>query len=124
MAALFYLPRLFVYHSEADVGSQVSATFKVMERKLYQFICKPAMYVSVASGLYLAYMMSYFSEYWFILKFVFALMILGFHFYLGFILKQFQNDLNSRGTRFYRVLNEIPTILMLIIVTLVVARPF
>lgn len=124
MAGLFYLPRLFVYHSGVEAGSQTSETFKVMERKLYRFICNPAMVVSVASGLAIAFTMMFYKDIWFHLKSMLVVGMIVYHVYLGRFLQAFADDANTHSGRFYRVINEVPTLLMLVIVTLVVVKPF
>ncbi len=123
MAGIFYLPRLFVYHSEADDISEKSETFKVMEYKLYKYIMTPSMYFVVFTGLYIAYIMNFYMDLWFHIKFFMVILMLIYHFYLGKLLLVFKNNLNSRPSKFYRILNEVPTILMIIIVALVIAKP-
>ena len=119
MAALFYLPRLFVYHSTKEIGS--SETFKVMESKLLKIIANPSLILVWISGLVL---LSYKGlEIWLIFKMFLVMAMTLFHFYLNFLLIGFENDSNQKTENFYRVINEIPTVLLLGIVVLVVFQP-
>jgi putative membrane protein len=121
MAALFYLPRLFVYHSTKEAGSDASETFKTMESKLLSVIANPSLVLVWISGLIL---FSYKGlEIWLILKMFFVLGMTLFHFYLRLVQKNFQADKNVKSERFYRVINEVPTVLLVIIVCLVVFQP-
>ena len=121
MAALFYLPRLFVYHSTKEAGSDSSETFKVMESKLLKIIANPSLVLVWISGLVL---LSYKGlEVWLILKMFLVMGMTLFHFYLNFLRKGFENDANIKSEKFFRVINELPTILLLIIVILVVFQP-
>ena len=121
MAALFYLPRLFVYHSTKEAGSDSSETFKVMESKLLKIIANPSLILVWISGLVL---LSYKGlEVWLILKMFLVMGMTLFHFYLYFLRKGFENDANMKSEKFFRVINELPTILLLIIVILVVFQP-
>ena len=121
MAALFYLPRLFVYHSTKEAGSDSSETFKVMESKLLKIIANPSLVLVWISGLVL---LSYKGlEVWLILKMFLVMGMTLFHFYLNFLRKGFENDANMKSEKFFRVINELPTILLLIIVILVVFQP-
>ena len=121
MAALFYLPRLFVYHSTKETGSDSSETFKVMESKLLKIIANPSLVLVWISGLVL---LSYKGlEVWLILKMFLVMGMTLFHFYLNFLRKGFENDANIKSEKFFRVINELPTILLLIIVILVVFQP-
>jgi putative membrane protein len=121
MAALFYLPRLFVYHSTKEAGSDASETFKTMESKLLSVIANPSLVLVWISGLIL---FSYKGlEIWLILKMFFVLGMTLFHFYLRLIQKNFQADKNVKSERFYRIINEVPTVLLVIIVCLVVFQP-
>ncbi|MFN3672488.1 MAG: protoporphyrinogen oxidase HemJ [Bosea sp. (in: a-proteobacteria)] len=124
MAALLYLPRLMVYHVEAPVGSQQSETFKVMERKLLNGIMTPAMIVSWVVGLYLAYAGFGFKGGWLHAKIALVLLMSGMHGFLIGRVRDFANDRNSRSGRFYRVINEVPAVLMVGIVILVIVKPF
>jgi|TARA_B110000914_G_scaffold107693_1_gene94388 putative membrane protein len=121
MAALFYLPRLFVYHSTKEAGSDASETFKTMESKLLSVIANPSLVLVWISGLIL---FSYKGlEIWLILKMFFVLGMTLFHFYLRLVQKNFQADKNVKSERFYRIINEVPTVLLVIIVCLVVFQP-
>ena len=125
MAGLLYLPRLFVYHAESAKGSPQSETFKTMERRLLKYITTPAMVASWALGLYLAYLaVDWSTDGWFYLKLVLVLLLSGYHGALAKWTKEFAEDRNTRSPRFYRVANEIPTLLMIGIVILAVVRPF
>ena len=124
MAALLYLPRLMVYHVEAPVGSQQSETFKVMERKLLNGIMTPAMIVSWVVGLYLAYAGFGFKGGWLHAKIALVLLMSGMHGFLIGRVRDFANDRNSRSGRFYRVINEVPAVLLVGIVILVIVKPF
>ena len=121
MAALFYLPRLFVYHSTKEIGSDSSETFKVMESKLLKIIANPSLTLVWISGLVL---LSYKGlEIWLIFKMFLVMAMTLFHFYLNFLLIGFENDSNQKTENFYRIINEIPTVLLLGIVVLVVFQP-
>ena len=121
MAALFYLPRLFVYHSIKEIGSDSSETFKVMESKLLKIIGNPSLVFVWISGLVL---LSYKGlEIWLVLKMFLVMGMTLFHLYLNFLRKGFENDANMKSEKFFRVINELPTILLLIIVVLVVFQP-
>lgn len=124
MAALLYLPRLMVYHVDAPVGSQQSETFKVMERKLLNGIMTPAMIVSWAAGLYLAWAGFGFKGGWLHAKIALVLAMSGMHGFLVGRVRDFARDRNSRSGRFYRIINEVPAVLMVGIVILVIIKPF
>jgi putative membrane protein len=124
MAALLYLPRLFVYHCEAERGSKQSETFKVMERRLLRFIATPAMLVTWLSGLWLAYDASLFAAGWLHAKLLAVVALSAVHGINAKWLKDFALDRNRRSGRFYRIANEVPTILMIAIVVLVIVKPF
>jgi putative membrane protein len=124
MAGLLYLPRLFVYHAVAKPGSEQSETFKVMERRLLKAIINPAMIVTWLAGLYLAWAGHWFSAGWFHGKLLLVLLLSGVHGFLSRCVKDFAADRNSRSETFYRVINEVPTILMIGAVILVVVKPF
>ncbi|GLS54017.1 protoporphyrinogen oxidase HemJ [Methylobacterium gregans] len=124
MAAMLYLPRLFVYHAALPPGSEAqSATFKVMERRLLKAIMTPAMIATWVFGLTLAWMSGYYASLWLQLKFVLVLAMSGAHGFLARTVKDFAADRNTRGDRFYRVINEVPTLLMIAIVILAVVKP-
>ena len=125
MAGLLYLPRLFVYHAESAQGSPQSETFKIMERRLLKYITTPAMVASWALGLYLAFsVIDWSTDGWFYLKLVLVLLLSAFQGALAKWSKEFAEDRNTRSPRFYRVANEIPTLLLIGIVILAVVRPF
>jgi putative membrane protein len=126
MAGLLYLPRLFVYHAMSKVGSEQSETFKVMERRLLRAIATPAMAASWLFGLILAFSgaIDWSRDGWFHLKLILVLALSAYHGLLVVWTKQFAMDRNTRSARFYRIANEIPTVLMILIVILAVVRPF
>jgi len=127
LAGLFYLPRLFVYHADAKLGSEMSETFKIMERRLLKAIMTPAMLVSWALGLWLAFgegAIDWKIDFWFHAKLTCVIALSAFHMALAKWRKEFEADSNTRPARFYRLVNEIPTLLMAAIVILVIMRPF
>jgi putative membrane protein len=124
MAGMLYLPRLFVYHCEAKGGSTQSETFKVMERRLLKAIINPAMIVTWLSGLYLAWTAQFFSAGWLHGKLLLVFLLSGVHGFFSRCVKDFAADRNTRSQKFYRVINEVPTILMIGIVILVIVKPF
>ena len=126
MAGLLYLPRLFVYHAMSKVGSEQSETFKVMERRLLRLITTPAMAASWLFGLILVFSgtIDWSRDGWFHLKLILVLALSAYHGLLVIWTKEFAMDRNTRSARFYRIANEIPTVLMILIVILVVVRPF
>jgi putative membrane protein len=124
MAGMLYLPRLFVYHCEAEVGSKQSETFKVMERRLLKAIINPAMIVTWLAGLYLAWSGHWFSSGWLSAKLALVILLSGVHGFFSRCVRDFDGDRNPRSHKFYRIINEVPTVLMIIIVILVVVKPF
>ena len=124
MAGIFYLPRLFVYHCQADQGSKQSQTFKTMESKLLKVIMAPAMMVSWLTGLTLAYFNQFWFEPWFIIKLILVILMTIFHIYLGKWARDFNADNNQKSEKYFRIANEVPTILMMIIVIMVIVKPF
>ncbi|WP_058462604.1 protoporphyrinogen oxidase HemJ [Legionella adelaidensis] len=124
-AGLFYLPRLFVYHSGTE-EQQGSARFKIMERRLYYGIMWPAAILTTILGLLLVFFnLEYYSKAgWLHAKVMFVLLLWGYHFYCGYFLKRFRRDNNKHSERFFRIYNEIPTVLLIVIVILVVVKPF
>ncbi|WP_375460910.1 protoporphyrinogen oxidase HemJ [uncultured Enterovirga sp.] len=124
MAGMLYLPRLFVYHAEAPAGSPQSETFKVMERRLLRAIMTPAMILTWLAGLWLAWEGAFLQSGWLQAKFALVVLMSGVHGWLAGTVRRFGSDTNVRPARFYRVLNEVPTLLMIGIVILVVAKPF
>lgn len=124
MAGMLYLPRLFVYHCDAPVGSPQSETFKIMERRLLRAIMNPAMIVVWLSGLYIAFSGDWLRAPWLHGKLVLVLLLSGAHGFLSRCVKDFAADANRRPARFFRFLNEVPTVLMIGAVILVVVKPF
>ena len=124
MAGMLYLPRLFVYHCDAERGSKQSETFKIMERRLLKAIMSPAMGVTWLAGLYIAYAGQWFIAPWLHVKLLLVLVMSGAHGFLSRCVKDFAADRNTRSQKFYRVINEVPTLLMIGIVILVVVKPF
>ncbi len=124
MAGLLYLPRIFVYHSEAKHSSQLEI-FKVMERRLYNFIMMPAMILSWIFGILLIHSLGFdvFTELWMQIKIISVLILSHYHFYLGKQLRLFASNDNKKSSKFFRIINEIPTILLIIIVFVVVFKP-
>jgi len=124
MAGMLYLPRLFVYHCEAKVGSRQSETFKVMERGLLRRIINPAMAVSWALGLWMAYDGAWISAHWLHVKLLMIVALSGIHGMLARWTADFAADRNRHSDRYYRIINEIPAVLMVGIVIMVVIKPF
>ena len=124
MAAMLYLPRLFVYHAEIGPGTPQSETFKVMERRLLRLIATPSLIVVWVTGLWLAIQGGWFTAGWLHAKLLLVVLMSGVHGVLAASTRRFANDANSRPARFYRILNEVPTVLMIGIVILVVVKPF
>lgn len=124
MAGMLYLPRLFVYHAEAPKGSPMSERFKVMERRLLKVIINPAMIVVFASGLALAYLTGYWQAAWLLAKFALVLVLAGLHGHFARCTRAFAIDANQYSARYFRILNEAPALLMIVIVVLVVLKPF
>ena len=124
MAGLLYLPRIFVYHSEASHESQ-KQVFKTMERKLYNYIMMPAMLLSWLFGVLLVYSLGFdiFKELWMQIKIVSVLILTHYHFILGRYLQDFATDSNRKSSRFYRIINEVPTIILIVVVFVVVFKP-
>ena len=126
MAGMLYLPRLFVYHAEAEKGSAQSETFKVMERRLYRGITTPAMVASWVFGLWLAFGFGIvdFSQGWMWLKALMVIALSGLHGYFGRLRRDFAEDRNTRSHKFFRAINEIPFVLAMVIVISVIVKPF
>ena len=124
MAGMLYLPRLFVYHADAPKGSDVSETFKVMERRLLKAIVTPSMILVFLTGFTLVYLTEDWREGWWQAKFILVLGLAGLHGYFARCVRVFAEDANERSARFYRALNEAPTVLMIVIVVLAVVKPF
>ena len=125
MAGLLYLPRIFVYHAENSDNKKISDVFKIMEKKLYIYIMTPAMILSWLFGLLLIYNTGFqqLGQTWMILKIIFVIFLTLYHFYLGKTLNQFKFDQNTHSHKFYRLINEIPTILLILIVFVVIFKP-
>ncbi len=125
MAGLLYLPRIFVYHAENNSEKKTSEIFKIMERKLFFYIMTPAMILSWIFGVLLIYIIGFqeIGQTWMILKIVFVTILTFYHFYLGKILAKFKLDQNIYSHKFYRFINEIPTILLILIVFVVIFKP-
>ena len=124
MAGMLYLPRLFVYHCQAEPGSKQSETFKVMERRLLFGIINPAMVLSWGVGLWLMWDMGWYKAEWFHAKFGLVLLLSWAHGMFSAWVRQFAADDNRHSEKFYRIVNEVPTLLMMAIVILVVVKPF
>ena len=124
MAGMFYLPRLFVYHADTVPGSEQSETFKIMEHRLMKVIMNPAMILTWVFGLYLAWEGFRFSGGWLHVKLLAVVLLSGAHGYFSKSVKDFGADKRLKGARHWRMVNEIPTVLMIIIVIMVVLKPF
>ena len=124
MAGLLYLPRIFVYHSEADHDSQ-KKIFKIMERRLYNYIMMPAMLFSWLFGVLLLHSLGFsvFSEFWMQLKIAAVILLTYYHFSLGKFLNDFAIDNNQKTPRFFRIYNEIPTIILIVVIFVVIFKP-
>ena len=124
MAGLLYLPRIFVYHAENNSEANISE-IKTMEKKLYFYIMTPAMTLSWLFGLLLIHSIGFqqLGQTWMILKLLFVIILTIYHFYLGILLGQFKIDANTRSHKFYRYINEIPTILLILIIFVVIFKP-
>ena len=124
MAGLLYLPRIFVYHSENIQQKNTSDIFKTMERKLFNYIMMPSMILTWIFGLLLIVNIGIsFSETWIIYKGILVLLLTHYHFYLGNHVRLFAMDQNTKSSKFYRIINEVPTILLILIVFIVVFKP-
>jgi putative membrane protein len=124
MAGMLYLPRLFVYHVKAQPNSSESETFKLMERRLLSIIINPAMVVTWALGLWLAWSGGWYASGWLHAKVALALMLSGLHGFFVRCVRDFDNDERRYSQQFYRIINEIPTLLMIAMVILAVVKPF
>ena len=124
MAGLLYLPRIFVYHSESN-NEIVSNVFKTMERKLFYYIMTPAMILSWLFGLVLIHEIGFnqLASLWLQLKIILVILLSVYHFYLGLLLNQFKLDQNHKTSKFYRYINEIPTLMLILIVFIVIFKP-
>jgi protoporphyrinogen IX oxidase len=124
MAGMLYLPRLFVYHCEAEIGSPQSETFKVMERRLLRAIINPAMIATWTLGLWLAWDQGYFGSGWLHAKLLLVVALSAVHGLFSRWVRDFAADRNVHSQKFYRIINEVPTLLMIAIVILVIVKPF
>ena len=125
MAGLLYLPRIFVYHAQNNSEPIISEVFKVMEKKLFFYIMTPAMILSWLFGLLLIHEIGFeqLGQTWMVLKLVFVILLTTYHLYLGSILNQFKLNLNQHSHKFFRYINEIPTILLILIIFVVIFKP-
>ena len=125
MAGLLYLPRIFVYHVENYEKEEVTNIFEVMERRLYNYIMRPAMVLTWLFGLFLIHLngIESFSNLWLQIKFVLVIILTGYHEYLGKCLRSLKDRTNNKTAKFFRIINEIPTILLILIVFIVVFKP-
>jgi len=124
MAGLLYLPRIFVYHSENN-NEIITTVFKTMERKLFYYIMTPAMMLSWLFGLLLIHEIGFnqLSNFWLQFKMILVILLTAYHFYLGFLLSKFKIDQNNKSSKFYRYINEIPTLLLILIIFIVIFKP-
>ena len=125
MAGLLYLPRLFVYHATAKIGSELSETLKIMEYRLLKYIMNPAMIVSFVLGFWLVLMVpEYLQEGWMHVKFACAFALAGAHGFMSAQRRAFAEDGNNKTPKYFRIFNEVPTVLMIVIVIMVIVKPF
>lgn len=124
MAGMLYLPRLFIYHALAEPGSKESETFKVMERRLLIVIINPAMVASWAFGLWLAWEGGFIWSGWLHAKLALVLALSGVHGYFSMAVRAFAVDRNTKSVRHWRIMNEVPTLIMILVIILVVVKPF
>jgi protoporphyrinogen IX oxidase len=124
MAGMLYLPRLFVYHCEAAHGSELSETLKVMEQRLLRVIINPAMVLAWVLGLWLAWRGGFLTSGWFHAKLALVLGLSGMHGFLSASVRRFAEDQNATDARTWRILNEVPAVLMVVVVILVIVKPF
>ena len=124
MVGLLYLPRLFVYHNDTENLSEMHNTFKKMEYRLLNYIMTPALFVTYFLGLVLLYDNTYFlSENYFLIKLFLVFCLTLFHYFLYILYKDFKKGYRFKKTKFYRIINEIPTLLMIIIILLIIVKP-
>ena len=125
MAGLLYLPRIFVYHTENQNKNETTDIFKTMERKLFYYIMFPAMALSWIFGLILVFIIGFssLSFLWMQIKILLVTILTFYHFYLGICLNDLKNNIFKRSSRFFRIINEIPTILLIITVFIVIFKP-
>jgi putative membrane protein len=124
MAGMLYLPRLFVYHADAKPGSELSETFKVMERRLLRAIINPAMGAAWIFGLWMAWEGDLWDQHWFQVKLALVIAMSTLHGFLSRWRRDFAADANRHSAKFYRVINEVPTLLLIGIVIMVIVKPF
>ena len=124
MAALLYLPRLFVYHCDSEQGSAQSETFKIMERRLLKAIATPAMIGTWVFGIWIASIYDFWAETWFLIKFALVVALTVMHFVYAKHAKQFAADSDTKPAKYYRVINEVPAVFMVFIVIMVIVKPF
>jgi putative membrane protein len=124
MAGLFYLPRLFIYHHDKAVGSDSSETFKTMELRLYRFIMNPSMMIAWGFGLFIAWDGVWFSSGWLHVKLLAVVLLTVAHVYYGRAMRAFGRDERPLTTRHWRMLNEVPAVLLIVIVVMAVVKPF
>ena len=125
MAGLLYLPRIFVYHVENIKDKKTIFIFKTMERKLYFYIMTPALLLSWLFGLILFSVIGFDTlfQIWFQIKIIFVILLTFYHFYLGYCLNNFKNNSNTKTSKFFRIINEVPTVLLILIVFIVIFKP-
>ena len=124
MVGLLYLPRLFVYHNEKKISTEIDVTFLLMEYRLLKYIMNPALIITYLFGIILIYENSYLLvENYFLLKLALVFILTMFHIYLSILYKDFKKGYRCKNTNFYRIINEIPTILMIVIILLIIVRP-
>ena len=126
MVGLLYLPRLFIYHCHSEIGSEKSETFKIMERRLFRVIMNPSMFVSLLTGGMMTYSYGFyiFTELWFTVKIACLFGLLTVHMFMSKWRKDFEKDVNLKSQIYFRVINEVPTVLMILIIIMVVVKPF
>ena len=122
MAGLLYLPRIFVYHKENEKVNKAVDIFKIMEHKLYHYIMYPSMIIVWVSGLYLGHVLGF--DTWLIVKIGFVILLTAYHILLGYYLNQFKLDRQELSSRFFRLINEVPFVILFIILILVIMKPF
>ncbi len=125
MAGLLYLPRIFVYHVENYQKKEATEIFETMERKLYYYIMRPAMLISWLFGIVLIYQIGFesFSQLWLQIKIFLVIILTAYHEYLGKCLISLRDGLNTKSSRFFRIINEIPTVLLILTVFIVIFKP-
>jgi len=124
MAGLLYLPRLFVYHADVEKSSEPARLFELMEWRLYRYIMTPAMVVAWLTGLHMAATQAFWMDIWFLSKLALVVAMSGVHGFLGGLRRRLAAGTNQKSSRYFRVLNEVPTLLMIFIVALVILKPF